>query len=136
MFTKINIIISFLIILSGLYYLSDSNISYSNKIKQFKCNQWILLKSNVYLKRGALFYLVHKKLIRLFFLSKSSILLNDLTGSLFVKTNDINQEQSIQLNNYSITNHDRKFGYEINSIDIIFNIKNLNQIKWILVDEN
>ncbi len=129
MFAKINIIISFIIILSGLYYLSDSNISYSNKIKQFKCNQWILLKSNVYLKRGALFYLVHKKLIRLFFLSKSSIFLNDLTGSLLVKTNDITKEQSIQLHNYSITNHDRKFGYEINSIDIIFSIQNLTSLR-------
>jgi len=58
-----------------------------------------MLNPNAYLKRNALFYLVNNQLLRLFVLSKTNINLTCLTGSLLVKTIDMNEKVFVSIIN-------------------------------------
>ena len=123
--SKIEIkILFFIILLVPVYWLSMNWLLETNASTQTKCNQWITLESNVYLKRNALYYLVHKRLIRLFYMSKSNTTLTELTGSLLYG----DDKKIIYFNKYSIQKYDENFGYEINSIDIDFKMKNLTSL--------
>jgi len=82
-----------------------------NQTKTNEDNEWIMLNSDAYLKRNALFYLVNKQVIRLFVLSKYNF---SITGIYFEK--------------YLIQKYDKNeynLDFEINSIDINFKYDNL-----------
>ena len=102
-----------------------------NHIKTNEDNEWIMLNSNAYLKCNALFYFVNKKMIRLFVLSKTNFSITGLNGTIFMKTNDM-EEKSIYFEKYLIQKYDKNeynLDFEINSIDINFKYDNLISLK-------
>jgi len=98
-----------------------------NQTKTNEDNEWIMLNSDAYLKRNALFYLVNKQVIRLFVLSKYNFSITGLNGTILIKTNEM-EEKSIYFEKYLIQKYDKNeynLDFEINSIDINFKYDNL-----------
>ena len=78
---------------------------------------WEMMNENVYFKRTSAYYLIEDRLLKIFYVSTS-----DVYYSFEITIIINNSTRAIVLNNVNIKNHQKWANYELNSLNLKFNL--------------